>query len=101
MRVVLPNSHLRLLPLGIQMSDQGIERFGHVTIAQVPGLNPSAKHCSVVPFRVEHEARILFGKEKLILCDTSVTTGIIRSAASQLNQLINDFAFTCFGDAEG
>jgi len=75
------------------MSDQRIKRFGHMAIAQVPGFNPTAKHRAVVPFGIKDQACILFGEEEFILRNSSITAGVVRRPASQLDQLLDNIAF--------
>ena len=65
-----------------------------MAVAQVPGFNPAAKHRPVIPFGVEHQPRILFGKEEFILRDMSIAVGVISGPLSYFEKLADDFVFT-------
>jgi hypothetical protein len=52
------------------------------------------KHRAVILLGVAHQPRILFREEEFISGDTPVATGVVSSATSQLDELLNDFTFT-------
>jgi hypothetical protein len=56
-------------------------------IAEVPGRDATAKHRTVVLFRVLHEPRVLFRIEKLIGSPAPIMTDIVRGAPPQLDEL--------------
>ena len=81
---MLPDGHSRRFALGIPMLDERVERFRHMTIAQVPGFDAAPEHRAIVGFSVLDQPRVLLGKEEFILRHSSITARIISRAPAHL-----------------
>ena len=61
-----PHDHRSAVP-ALEMVHQCVEGFGHMAVAQVPGGDPAPEHRAVVRLGIAGQARVLLGKEELIL----------------------------------
>ena len=58
------------------------------------------KHGAVILLGILDQPRILLGVKILILWNPTVTTGILRSLATKLHQLVDDFVLAGFRQSE-
>ncbi|HEY3393084.1 MAG TPA: hypothetical protein VGK58_10275, partial [Lacipirellulaceae bacterium] len=82
-----PDRDFRAAAVPLQMRHERVECFRHVAVAQVPGQDVAKVHRAVVFLRIHHEARILLGKEQLVLGNAPVAASTLRRAALQLDEL--------------
>src|SRR2546423_11249383 len=97
---MFPDSDLRVLTLRAKVSDQSIQGFSHVTVAQVPGFDAATKHRAVILFGILYEPSVLLCEEEFILRHMTITIRVVGCAALHLYKLVDDFALARFGHAE-
>src|SRR5436189_3065129 len=91
MGVVFPDDNLRSRDGAFEVPNEGIKRFRHVAVAEVPRRDAPVKHIAVIFLGVFDDTRILFGEE--IFVEGRLQSGllVLRSAAAEFNELANDF----------
>src|SRR5437764_14892917 len=71
-----------------------------MTIAQVPGGNPSAKHGTVILFRVLDQTSVLLGVEELVRGHAAIAPGVIGGVPLELHDLTDHLVFARFGEVK-
>src|SRR5258708_28740335 len=100
MRVVLPDSHLRAIPVPRQVGHKRTQCPSHVAVTQIPRRDSVSKHHAVVLLGILCQPCILLSVEKLILRHTPVASCIVLSVPLQFNELVDHFILARFGEAE-
>jgi len=88
-RVVGPDGDLRGAVRPVEVSDEGIERLGHVAVAQIPALGAGAEDGAVVLLRVHNEARVLLRVEEPVLVEPAVATRLLRCDVPKFHELLD------------
>ncbi len=87
---MFPDYNSGRLAQGAKVSNEGLQRFSHVPVAQVPGRHCPMKHRAVILLRVFHQARVLFSEKEIVRSHASVASGIVGCASAQLEQLADN-----------
>jgi alkanesulfonate monooxygenase SsuD/methylene tetrahydromethanopterin reductase-like flavin-dependent oxidoreductase (luciferase family) len=90
--VVRPQDDLALAGTNaaIDVGGEGVERLGHVLVAQVPRGDAAAEHRAIVALGVAREACVLLGREKFVFRDVAVALGELGGAALEFEELLDD-----------
>ncbi len=62
--------------MAVEMSNERIERAGHMAVSQIPRGDLSSVHLLVVLLGVAHQTSVLLGEEELVVGDPPVTPKI-------------------------
>src|SRR5665213_2660069 len=84
MRVVLPDNHLGMPQLAVEVCDQSLERASHVRVTKVPRGDLRPVHLVVVLLRIADQTRVLLGVELLVLGHPTVTPQVQLRSTPQL-----------------
>lgn len=95
-----PDNRLRSAALAVEVVQQGVERLGHVAVAQVPGRDPAVERRAVTFLGVLHQPRVLLGVEEVVLRHAPVAARVLSRAPVQLDELADDLLLAGLGQSE-
>jgi hypothetical protein len=61
----------------VEVLDEGVERIGHMAVAQIPGIQAAMIHRPIVFLGVLDHLRVLLGVEILILSQQAVAASVV------------------------
>ena len=91
MGIVLPDDHLGVVRLAVEMLDQRVEGAGHVLVAEVPRGDLGPVHLVVVLLGVADQSGVLLGVELLVLGHPTVPSEVQLRSPPQLQELGHHF----------
>jgi hypothetical protein len=100
MRIMRPDDYLGPFVSALIESNQCVQSFRHVSIAQVPGTDPPAKHAAVVFFGILNEPCILFGVEEISGRHSSIASRLMGHSTLPIEELFNHFRFTAWAQTQ-
>src|SRR5271168_976390 len=98
MRVVGPDDNLCVF--GAEVLHKRIERFGHVSVPQIPRGDSVAKHRTVILLSILHQAGILFRKEEFVWKNAAIATRKIGNTPAHFHPLVDSLIFAALSQTK-
>src|SRR5207253_4892598 len=90
MRIMRPHNNFASAKATIKVPREGLKRFRHMAVPQIPSVHTAMEHPAVVFFGVLDQPGVLFRREEVILCRLTVPMKVIIGAALQIFKLLQD-----------